>query len=324
MKRLGIILISMLQQLLVDAEWSYSGQTGPKYWYKLYPACAEARQSPIEIHHDVAETDDTLTSFHFEGYDHTRNHENFTVWNDGYTVTVRIHGDVKIRGGGLEGRYSLKHFHFHWGSQDDEGSEHMVDGKAYPLEMHLVHQTQKYHAITDALEDPTGLAVLGIFATVGKFHPYFQEIIENLRDLDVGDWASVQPFPINRLLPNDTETFYRYQGSLTTPPCSESVVWTVFRQPIEISEDQLEQIRLISAMSNVTSNYRPVQRLNGRRLYVRKKSDDSKGRHAIHTVDVEDNFFPDGWNPDSGATNAVVSTMCLLSLTVLGITSFIY
>ena len=50
-------------------------------------------------------------------------------------VTVRIHGDVKIRGGGLEGRYSLKHFHFHWGSQDDEGSEHMVDGKAYPLEV---------------------------------------------------------------------------------------------------------------------------------------------------------------------------------------------
>ena len=50
-------------------------------------------------------------------------------------VTVRVHGDVKIKGGGLEGKYSLKHFHFHWGPQDDEGSEHTLDGKAYPLEV---------------------------------------------------------------------------------------------------------------------------------------------------------------------------------------------
>ena len=54
-----------------------------------------------------------------------------------------------------------------------------------------------------------------------------------------GDWATILPFPIDRLFPRDTETFYRYQGSLTTPPCSESVVWTLFREPIEISEDQV-------------------------------------------------------------------------------------
>ena len=51
------------------------------------------------------------------------------------SVTIRVHGDVKIHGGGLHGKYSLKHFHFHWGSTDDEGSEHMVDGKAFPLEV---------------------------------------------------------------------------------------------------------------------------------------------------------------------------------------------
>ena len=54
-----------------------------------------------------------------------------------------------------------------------------------------------------------------------------------------GDWLNVLPFPMNKLLPNDTETFYRYEGSLTTPPCSESVIWTVFRQHIEISEEQV-------------------------------------------------------------------------------------
>ena len=60
---------------------------GPKYWSKQYPACSEARQSPIEIQHEGAEPDSSLTSFYFEGYNHTRNHENFTVWNDGYTGT---------------------------------------------------------------------------------------------------------------------------------------------------------------------------------------------------------------------------------------------
>ena len=63
---------------------------GPKYWSKQYPACSEARQSPIEIQHDGAESDSSLTSFYFEGYNHTRNHENFTVWNDGYTGTGSI------------------------------------------------------------------------------------------------------------------------------------------------------------------------------------------------------------------------------------------
>ena len=53
-------------------------------------------------------------------------------------MTIRVHGDVKIHGGGLPGKYALRQFHLHWGPADDEGSEHIVDGEAYPLEVRTV------------------------------------------------------------------------------------------------------------------------------------------------------------------------------------------
>ncbi|WAR03856.1 CAH2-like protein [Mya arenaria] len=267
--KLVILLVSLA--VVARAEWSYSGASGPDFWALEYPACSKARQSPVQIMHEEAIADDDLNSFRFHGYDDIQTLDNLTVWNDGYTVTVRVHGDLAIEGGGLEGMYALQHFHFHWGSTDRFGSEHFLDGEAYPLEMHLVHKTVRHRKIAAALEDPKGLAVLGVFAKIGRPHPYFQAIIDNLRLLDIGDYANVRPFPMSELLPGNRETYYRYNGSLTTPPCSESVVWTVFREPIEISEEQIEQVRMLSKISNVTDNYRPIQSLNGRRIFVRNQ-----------------------------------------------------
>lgn len=295
--RFSLVLIGILLHSSVYCEWSYHGDTGPNNWSSLYPECSKAKQSPVEIFHEKAEPDDSLNSFHFEGYENTDSLENFTVWNDGYTVTVRVHGDLQISGGGLEGMYALQHFHFHWGHSDRVGSEHVLDGESYPLEMHLVHKTTRHKKIASALSDPKGLAVLGVFAKIGKPHPFFQAIIDNLRLLDIGDYANVRPFPLKKLLPADHETYYRYNGSLTTPPCSQSVVWTVFREPIEISEFQIQQVRALSVISNITDNYRPVQQLNGRKIHVRKKPTASAAFATGSKIDLLDT----GYNSDKSA-----------------------
>ncbi|KAL4224200.1 Eukaryotic-type carbonic anhydrase [Mactra antiquata] len=326
-----IILLSIiLLYNFVDCEWSYSGDSGPNFWSLLYPECSKAQQSPVEINHEEAEPNHDLSGFRFHGYDDVSNLHNLTVWNDGYTVTVRVHGDLKISNGGLDGLYALQHFHFHWGNTDRVGSEHFLDGVSYPLEMHLVHKTVRHAKISAALTDPTGLAVLGVFAKIGKPHPFFQAIIDNLRLLDIGDYANVRPFPLKKLLPSDYETYYRYNGSLTTPPCSESVVWTVFREPIEISEYQMNQLRSLSSISNITDNYRPIQGLNGRRIYVRKKPE-STGSDKTFTNDEQSKNIPgynnnlnnmnSTWNPTGSGNTNIASTVTVF-FTVVAMAMF--
>ncbi|XP_060568465.1 carbonic anhydrase 7-like [Ruditapes philippinarum] len=312
MKLLILILAVYQHSTVYCKSWSYLGETGPDNWSSLYPECSKTKQSPVDIFHEEAQPDEELSDFEFYGYDNTNNMENLTVWNDGYTVTVRVHGDLKISGGGLEGLYELAQFHFHWGHSDRVGSEHFLDGKSYPLEMHLVHKTVRHEKIANALSDPKGLAVLGVFAQVGKPHPYFQAIIDNLRLLDIGDYANVRPFPLMKLLPDDYETYYRYNGSLTTPPCSESVVWTVFREPIEISEFQLQQLRALSSISNITDNFRPVQRLNGRRVHVRKKPVASVSADtSVNAQDSNTDKNTADWDP-TGTSSVNMASACFV------------
>lgn len=331
MKQIFLLSVIFLYNF-VDCEWSYSGETGPNFWSLLYPECSKAKQSPVDIYHNKAEPNTALQGFRFHGYDDTSTLHNLTVWNDGYTVTVRVHGDLKISDGGLGDVYSLQHFHFHWGNSDRVGSEHFLDGVSYPLEMHLVHKANRHKKISAALSDPTGLAVLGVFAKIGKPHPFFQAIIDNLRLLDIGDYANVRPFPLKKLLPDDYETYYRYNGSLTTPPCSESVVWTVFREAIEISESQMNQLRALSSVSNITDNFRPIQGLNDRRIFVRKKPatsvvEDKFKVEQAPTKNVQD-FNNDKnvqntnttWDPTgSGNSNLATKSIITFSIVVMAL-----
>ena len=184
-----------------------------------------------------------------------------------------------LTGGGLDGEYELWQFHAHWGDVDWRGSEHTVDGQMYPGELHLVHWNRsKYDSPSIAAGEPDGLAVLAIFLEVGSEHPEFQKIscklplIPNKGDkIYFSDEEKVDPA---KLLPqmdsddSDTEeaplNFWRYEGSLTTPPCSESVIWTIFKNPIQISDEQMESMRNLECNSQdapvlkMVNNYRPT------------------------------------------------------------------
>ena len=141
--------------------------------------------------------------------------------------------------------YTLKQFHFH------APSEHAADGTLYPAEMHLVHQ--------DANKN---LAVVGVFIAEGAENAAFAPVWENLPAEKTDPIATGMTVNATSLLPAE-QVIYRYNGSLTTPPCSQGVLWSVMETPVEMSA---EQIAMFTAIFE--GNNRPLQPLNDRALQL--------------------------------------------------------
>ncbi|XP_043291719.1 carbonic anhydrase 5A, mitochondrial isoform X4 [Cervus elaphus] len=177
------------------------------------------------------------------------------VWNTGYLFQVEFDDSTEgsgISGGPLENHYRLRQFHFHWGAVNEWGSEHTVDDRVYPAELHLVHwNAVKYQNYTDAVMGVDGLAVVGVF----------------LKDAR----AALGPFQPSCLLPACRD-YWTYPGSLTTPPLSESVTWIIHKKPIEVAQDQLAAFRSLlfsvpgEEEKTMVNNYRPLQPLMNRKV----------------------------------------------------------
>lgn len=216
-----------------DIEWGYSGEGAPANWASLsadYEACAGSRQSPIDIvADDEAQSANVGMSYVESGGLLAGTGKLFKMEIDGGTLTL---GDKE---------YDLIQFHFH------TPSEHTVEGKSYPAEVHLVH----------AADDGT-LAVIGVFYEVGEANEALAKFMDELPNVGAADPIS---FNAAELLPDDRTT-YTYDGSLTTPPCSEVVSWHVMKMPVTISQEQLDALE---EMHGVENN-RPVQPLNDREI----------------------------------------------------------
>lgn len=261
------------------AEWGYEGQNGPNNWPA---ACAVGKaQSPIDLP-IVNNERKTYEKIVFRHYDETP--KTATMVNNGHTVqmTMSLHNRQKmpdISGGGLPSTYKFAQLHFHWGGQDETGSEHTMDGKSYPMELHLVHFNTKYgdelgSAIAKGRGQADTLAVLGIFYRITtEDNKDFQKIIDALNSAKYKDDSSnVSPFALEKVLPRNTDGFYRYPGSLTTPGCNEIVVWTVFKDYVGISSRQMSKFRSLlegvaGSQKRMVDNFRPVQPLNSRTIY---------------------------------------------------------
>ncbi|ELR58772.1 carbonic anhydrase 5A, mitochondrial [Bos mutus] len=198
------------------------------------------------------------------------------VWNTGYLFQVEFDDSTEgsgISGGPLENHYRLKQFHFHWGAVNEWGSEHTVDDRVYPAELHLVHwNAVKYQNYTDAVTGADGLAVVGVFLKLGARHEELQELVAVLPDIKHKDArAALGPFQPSCLLPA-CQDYWTYPGSLTTPPLSESVTWIIHKKPIEVAQDQLAAFRslLFSVPGEeekmMVNNYRPLQPLMNRKV----------------------------------------------------------
>ncbi|CAL1595284.1 unnamed protein product [Knipowitschia caucasica] len=198
------------------------------------------------------------------------------IWNNGYSFLVEYDDSTDkstLKGGPLQETFRLCQFHFHWGECNSWGSEHTVDRRLFPAELHLVHwNAEKYSQFEDALVEDNGLAVIGVFLKIGKRHEGLQKLVDALPAIRHRD--SVVEFthfdPACLLPPNITE-YWTYHGSLTTPPLTEAVTWMVMKQHIEVSHDQLAVFRSLlftaaeeEVQKSMVNNFRETQPLRGR------------------------------------------------------------
>ena len=231
--------------------WTYEGESGPDRWAELEVGgdCGGQFQSPININTTrVIDGVPELNSFDVEYEGST---EIISVTNNGHSIQYNFDSrsnHLIFRGD----RYTLTQAHFH------SPSEHTVNGIRYPLEIHLVHQNQ----------ESKEFVVVGAFAQQGPSDLTFT-ILESFLPIEVGETKKVgvegnlmEAFP-------ETEDDYtwQYNGSLTTPPCTESVHWILYKNPIEVSEEQIEILRRLMPLNN----YRDTQPRNGREVVSDQK-----------------------------------------------------
>ncbi|XP_074644640.1 carbonic anhydrase 2-like isoform X2 [Tubulanus polymorphus] len=254
-------------------DWGYTEWNGPDTWKAHYPVAAGNRQSPIDIKTNNVDCDLSLGEMNI----HYAPQNCLYIENTGRGAQVSVDGEGScLVGGGLKpyGKFQLAQFHFHWGQNNGEGSEHTLDGKRFAAELHLVHwNTTQYRTVEEAMHSPNGLAVLGVFIKVGKENPAFTELEKYIQQVTFsGQKMEMDSFDPKLLLPEKLNHYYFYHGSLTTPPCYESVLWTVFQKPIQLSEEQLELFRSLSSCEPgtghtcITHNYRPPCPIGDRRV----------------------------------------------------------
>ncbi|XP_013860877.1 carbonic anhydrase 1 [Austrofundulus limnaeus] len=249
--------------------WGYGASNGPAKWADKFPIANGRRQSPINIVPSAASYDKGLKPLKLQ-YDPKTCLE---ILNNGHSFQVTFVDDndsSTLKGGPISGTYRLKQFHFHWGSTDGAGSEHTVDGKKYPAELHLVHWNTKYASFSEAANKPDGLAVVGVFLTIGSDNPNLQKLIDAFSAIRTkGKQTSFADFNPATLLPSSLH-YWTYDGSLTTPPLLESVTWIVCKEPISISSAQMARFRDLlfsgdgEAECCMADNYRPPQPIKGR------------------------------------------------------------
>jgi carbonic anhydrase len=222
------------------AHWGYAGAIGPDAWSKLsaeFATCGKGRrQSPI----DLVDRDFSPLSLEQLKFDYAP--AAFQVVHNGHTVEVRPAGVNQIVARGKN--YKLLQFHFH------HPAEERFNGKGFALDAHFVHRAEDGE-----------LAVVTVLFEEGAANPELQRLWDYM-PLDsndrVGSGEGVTFNPLS-MLPSDRAKYLQYIGSLTTPPCTEGVVWIVLRQPVSASAEQIALFRKIVGM-----NARPTQPVNGR------------------------------------------------------------
>jgi len=272
------------------AHWGYKGSHGPANWHSVAPSAAGSNQSPVvierkQVKYDVTLKEKALTP----AYDSDALK---TLLNNGHAAQINVDGHTShLSGGPLSVEYTLKQFHFHWGSKNEAGSEHVVDTKAYSAELHLVHwNSSRYATFEESVKAEDGLAVLTVFLEVkptNADHPGLKVITDLLPKIIHCEDTTALPAGFNPtcLLPDETAHYWTYHGSLTTPPCLESVQFIIYEKPIEVSESQMELFRALNSCKRgggdscsttnhedpgracrLVDNYRPTMALNARTI----------------------------------------------------------
>ncbi|ETE72276.1 Receptor-type tyrosine-protein phosphatase zeta, partial [Ophiophagus hannah] len=217
-------------------------------WGKKYPACNGVKQSPINIDEDLTQVNVNLKQLKFKGWEE-ETLEDTLIYNTGKTVEIKLKNEYFVIGGGSEAIFKASRITFHWGKCNisHDGSEHSIDGQKYPLEMQIYcYDSNEFSDIDKAIEGNGRLRTLSVLFEVGlEDNIDYNSIIEGVASVSrFGKKNELEPFILLNLLPNSTDKYYTYNGSLSTPPCSETVEWIVFKDTVNISENQVIYTRL--------------------------------------------------------------------------------
>lgn len=220
-----------------EVHWGYTGEGAPENWGKLkpeYALCGTGKsQSPIDINKTIIAKLENI-SFSYKDTP-------LKIINNGHSIQVNYEPGSFITVDGET--YELVQFHFH------VPSEHTVKGQFYDMELHLVHKNNLGE-----------IAVVGVFMKKGQPNKLIQLLWDNIpAELNKENVVTGISVNASGLLPKD-RSYYHYFGSLTTPPCTEGVNWSVLKTPIEVSEEQIEKFRSVMGFNN----NRPVLPVNKR------------------------------------------------------------
>ncbi len=236
-KTLGLVLSLSISSVMASSDWTYTGEHGADNWAKInpaYSACAGKSQSPVNLS-NFTEADLADLAFNYQAGANTFEHKGHTT-----RVTYQAGSSIQVDGKTFE----LKQFHFH------APSENHIEGKPFPMEMHLVHT------------NPDGsAAVVALMFTPGPQNAFIDKLWAQMPE-KTRDKSSLKP-PLNvmDLLPLNRD-YYRFEGSLTTPPCREGLHWLVLKNPAPITKAQWQ----FFAKTIGYPNNRPIQDLNGRQV----------------------------------------------------------
>ena len=242
-------------------------------WHLQYPIAKNGRrQSPINLvlnDPDIAVRKTYKNPLKFNYHNDDIN----LVTNNGSSVTFFADEKATVEGGPLKGdTYKMVQFHFHWGAHSNCGSEHLVNGRQYSGEVHIVHQNTKYPTFDEALEKGDGLCVVGALMDAQNGHhcPKYQKVVDQLSKVHSKGFNCEIDLDFNctQLLPGNLDNFAYYKGSLTTPPLNECVQWIVMLDPVKIGESQMQGFRELRGHGDekILNNYRWVQSMYGRKI----------------------------------------------------------
>ena len=262
-----VLNLGLLTLVASQCEFNYDCQCA----WLLCPGsqCGGNRQSPINIDTDETKANNSLIALQFNDYEDPVDGE---FENLGTTVEfVPEENDATLTN--HLGTYVLQQFHFHWGRDSSEGSEHRVNGKQYAAEIHFVHLKQgaspsdtagDTFSVIAVLCEATDMPISGVWA---KLSPVPTEHEDSN---PVSDLVYTDLLPQNRV-------YFQYEGSLTTPLCNETVQWFVLKNTIKIPKAFLSMLRRLESDENgtlLTFNFRDQQRLNRRNVYEFPSDDD--------------------------------------------------
>ncbi|XP_035487448.1 receptor-type tyrosine-protein phosphatase gamma [Scophthalmus maximus] len=262
-----------------DPYWSYSGSHGPRGWAASYPECAANNQSPVDIADERALVSEEYQELVLEKFN-TESSNQTTMKNTGKTVAVLLKDDYFVRGAGLPGRFKAEKMEFHWGqSNGSAGSEHSLSGRRFPVEMQIyLYNSDDFDSLAAAIKERRIIAAMAVFFELGqKDNPALDPIILGLKGVVHHEKeTNLRSFILRDLLPSSVDSYYRYTGSLTTPPCSKVVEWIIFSRPVYLSHTQLEafysiftteQQDHVKFVEKLRNNFRPLRDLDNRKVF---------------------------------------------------------